>query len=410
MSEYRSTLERVGANFSAPGLTVDRVVGRRDRLRRNRRVAAGIVGVGVAIAVAVGGATLLRSAPTPGVDEPKLPRPMVRAGEVLDEHGGRIYALDPVTGDRRELATIDCQNPNNPCNRLLQRYELSADGRWLLYDAWTCVMSPPCDPDAGIWIVDAHGEPQQLDGVCDPPGSCLEERWAWSSTGHRLAISGGDDDSAFWLLDAATGERTALEPTGATIDAIAWEPEGPSLAYATASDLMIIEPETDGTVTEIPLPPGTINALRWSPDETRILLDTADEIGRTRIYVADLATATMRLVADDASNSHEASAWSPDGTRIAYVARPPRPGKGSYGFELWVIDSDGSDPVQLFHGGGDGAPVWSPDGTSVAVNVETATNFEWAVFAADGSGDPTPIAPRVVDAWMQAPGLQHADP
>ena len=72
MSEYRPILERVGESFSAPDLTLDRVLRRRDRLRRDRRIAAGIVGVGIAIAVAIGGATLLRSAPTPAVDEPSL--------------------------------------------------------------------------------------------------------------------------------------------------------------------------------------------------------------------------------------------------------------------------------------------------------------------------------------------------
>jgi hypothetical protein len=410
MSEYSPILERLGENFSAPDLTMDRVLRRRNRLRRDRRIAAGIVGVGVAVAVAIGGATLLRSAPTPAVNEPRLPPPILRAGEVLDQRGGRIFALDRVTGERRQLATIDCRNPNDACNRLLQRYELSADGRWLLYDVWTCVISGPCDPEAGIWIVNAIEEPQQLDDVCDPPGSCLEERWAWSPTGHQLAIYGGDDDSVLWLVDAATGERTALESRGEVIDALAWEPEGSSLAYATSTDLTVIDLETHRTTTTIPLPTVTVQALRWSPDETRLLLDTVDDVGVHRIYIADLDAATLRVVANDAGNPDEASSWSPDATRIGYVLRPPLPGRG-YGYEVWVIGADGSSAVKLFDGAGDGAPVWSPDGTKVAVNaVLDGERLEWTVFAADGSGDPTPIARRVVNGWLRTPWLQNADP
>lgn len=53
-------------------------------------------------------------------------------------------------------------------------------------------------------------------------------------------------------------------------------------------------------------------------------------------------------------------AWSPDGSRIAYI--DPIVGKRG----VYVSDPDGVDPRQLTYGVNDGWPAWSPDGTRIA--------------------------------------------
>jgi hypothetical protein len=63
-----------------------------------------------------------------------------------------------------------------------------------------------------------------------------------------------------------------------------------------------------------------------------------------------------------------APAWSPDGARIAFESNSNLAGGNPEGDqEIWVIDADGSDPVQLtsntLH---DEGPTWSPDGTMLA--------------------------------------------
>src|SRR4051794_33456596 len=54
--------------------------------------------------------------------------------------------------------------------------------------------------------------------------------------------------------------------------------------------------------------------------------------------------------------------YSPDGSKIAFASR--RSGKE----EIWVVNSDGSSPVQLtsFNGPATGCPRWSADGKSLA--------------------------------------------
>ena len=65
-----------------------------------------------------------------------------------------------------------------------------------------------------------------------------------------------------------------------------------------------------------------------------------------------------------------AAAWSPDGRRIAYLARNDDPGDVVRPYDLWVVNADGGDPVRWV----EGVPMpleptlaWTPDGTEVAV-------------------------------------------
>lgn len=52
-------------------------------------------------------------------------------------------------------------------------------------------------------------------------------------------------------------------------------------------------------------------------------------------------------------------AFSPDGTRLAYVAGGPQP-------QLYTADPDGTDVAQVTVGGATAGPAWSPDGTQIA--------------------------------------------
>jgi TolB protein len=110
----------------------------------------------------------------------------------------------------------------------------------------------------------------------------------------------------------------------------------------------------------------------WSPDGTQIAFSaqggTLEEDQRlTEVYVmrAD-GTDVRRLTTND--DLDMASSWSPDGTRIAFT-RITQLGTARASSGVFVMDADGSDEEQLTQAVApafDGAPAWSPDGSTIA--------------------------------------------
>ena len=78
------------------------------------------------------------------------------------------------------------------------------------------------------------------------------------------------------------------------------------------------------------------------------------------IFVMDRLGRNQRQVTTDPANDQNPT-WSPDGEKIAFVSSR---NKGH--FQIWVIDTDGKNPVRLTHGFLDNNPAWSPDGKTIA--------------------------------------------
>ncbi len=72
--------------------------------------------------------------------------------------------------------------------------------------------------------------------------------------------------------------------------------------------------------------------------------------------------------------------WSPDGKKIAYVAF----GEDRTGKDIWVMNADGSDPVNISWGIGDEFdPAWSPDGERVIFTHHYRDSGSRPIYALD---------------------------
>lgn len=81
-----------------------------------------------------------------------------------------------------------------------------------------------------------------------------------------------------------------------------------------------------------------------------------------------------------AAGSNEDPAWSPDGTRIAFVSNRAGP------FDVYVMDADGSDQTRITFEAVDAHhPAWSPDGTRIAFDGNNVSQ-DIVVVNANGSG------------------------
>jgi len=129
--------------------------------------------------------------------------------------------------------------------------------------------------------------------------------------------------------------------------------------------------------------PGIENSVPvWSPNGTQmVFVSQRDHLaaGIYEIYKinADCSNLT-RLTFNGAQ--HFRTVWSPDGTKLAFTS------DSSGNFDIWVMNADGTNPVQLTTStGSDDAPSWSVT-NKIAFGSNRDGNGEIYVMNADGSG------------------------
>jgi Tol biopolymer transport system component len=123
----------------------------------------------------------------------------------------------------------------------------------------------------------------------------------------------------------------------------------------------------------------------WSPDGTRIafIRVARDELLRD-IYVMNAdGTDVTRLFRDPDFSGVEVQRldWSPDGAKIAFVRNLPV-GK----FDIYVMNADGTGLERLTDAPlYDFSPAWSPDGTKIAFESRRDGGFDIYVMNTDGT-------------------------
>lgn len=199
--------------------------------------------------------------------------------------------------------------------------------------------------------------------------------------------------SVVWLmslalfLGACSSERPLVNENG-------------RIAFSEVDDrgqTQIFTIEPDGSDPRQLTSEGQNSFPAWAPDGTRLAF-VSERTGNSELWVMDADGRGQTQLTFDAPRRNFTPDWSRDGRRIVFSSIEEAVGHPlayastiSGNTEIWVMNVDGSNPVQLTDGNGpdspdSNAPEWSIDGSTIVYwsGFESMFGEIW-VMAADGS-------------------------
>ncbi len=229
---------------------------------------------------------------------------------------------------------------------------VSQDGNYLFFEH-----------DGDIYWVDA----QIIEGL--RPDAPLDGRGGGVIAYCQQPVSGGDLEGEIHAVNADGSGSRRIISASVDLNYPDWSPDGErftTIGYVSEFTWSIYVFDADGTDLERLT---TTNSVwdtdpSWSPDGSQIVF--------TRIYPAQNNLSEIWIMNSDGSDQHwigiegGSAKWSPGGTRLIYHSMK------SDNYDIYTCNSDGTNEQQLTStASGELSPVWSPDGSQIAVTVVT---------------------------------------
>ncbi len=228
---------------------------------------------------------------------------------------------------------------------------VSPDGKWVAYT----VSGQDLEKDSRgtrVWMIPAAG------GDPLPMTAKGSSAWGprWSPDGKHLSFiaSRNGHGSQVHKLDMRGGEGIQVTNIERGVEGYEWSPDGKKLV------LIIRDPDENS------------DQIPWVMDRLQFKQDYVGYLNRQRghLFVLDIEAGKLtQLTAGDYEDY--SPAWSPDGSRIAFVSNRTAEPDYSSNTDIWLIDPDTpydkQEPVRVTtNTGSDRSPIWHPDGKRIA--------------------------------------------
>ena len=277
--------------------------------------------------------------------------------------GNGIYMVSTLGGTEHKLGDIES-------NGWSFGLSWSPDSKWVAF------------PEQGPNIHLLNVETLELRALTPPSQDCvLSSVPVFSPRGEDIAFACSITVNVNRIYVQSPWDREVRQswPIEGDFAGITWTADGQSLLYSLDGLLWRV-PSLGGTPEKLPFVHDA-----FTPTIARVgaRLAFTQSLPSFNIWRLDLTAASkprsaaIKLISS--SRDQRAPSISPDGDRIAFESS--RSGHG----EIWVCNSDGSNPVQLTFFGGPltGTPRWSPDSQRIVFDSREAGHPELYVATPD---------------------------
>ncbi len=175
-------------------------------------------------------------------------------------------------------------------------------------------------------------------------------------------------------VEVPVSSRRGLNITGA------WSPDGKKIALALSKDgnTEIYTVLKDGSApNRLTVSKAANVSPAWSPDGSRIVF-VSDRHGKPQLFSMDTNGGNVARFGNGGGYTVN-PAWSPKGDKLAFA-------RSAGGFQIFVVNADGSGETQLTFEGNNERPRWSPDGRLIIFSSRRGGQEALYVMRADGSG------------------------
>lgn len=251
----------------------------------------------------------------------------------------------------------------------------SPDGKFIAFDSDRA-------GNSDIWIMNSDGS--NLWNLTEDDTNSNGAK-AWSPDGTQMAFTSNTLSplsTQLWVMAIdGTGKRNLTPaPELDRVLGFVWSSSSTQIAFVTLDALTRDGSKTslwlshlDGATPKLLLTDVEILDMAWSPNDSQELAITLtgsrSDIWLLNVETGEKSDLTAGSITRDLRYNF-APAWSPDGEKIAFVsdrAKNPDEVMPVNGRNIWLMDKDGSNPVNLTPTvmGQNLAPSWSPDGVHI---------------------------------------------
>jgi len=241
-------------------------------------------------------------------------------------------------------------------------------------------------PRQDVYLLDDLHGLRPLDGEHDCAMSPT-----WSADGTQLMYVAGCGGARHFYIAAGDGSSPRRLPSGdGQRGSPSWSPDGKYVAYWAQRQpgepfLLYLTGTATGDTHSLPVE--SVEALMWQPgSQSLVIARRTEDAVLTSAYKIE-AKLSRNIAAAPSLRDAAHLTLSPGADKLAYIVPLPEEDWDSLNDPLYVANLDGTEAIQVGNLSIDGSIVWSPDGDRiayVALNDEAYSSLY--LVNADGTG------------------------